>query len=66
MLAWGHRGLGPGKQPHAWGSGLDVHMELFVCVGASRRAYRIVCLRRSRFGAQREVVQALIVYTIGA
>ena len=57
MLTWGRRGSGLGKQPHAWGSRLDVHTELFVYVGASRRAYRIVCLRGSPFGAQTDVVQ---------
>ena len=39
--------------PHARGSRLDVHTELFVYVGASRRTYRSVCLRGSPFGAQK-------------
>ena len=51
------------RQPRARGSRLDVHTELFVCVGASRRAYEVVCLRGSPFWAQREVVHTLIVYT---
>ena len=40
-------------RPHARGSRLDVHTELFGYVGASRRTYRIVCLRGSPFGAKK-------------
>ena len=39
-------------RPHARGSRLDVHTELFVYVRASRRTYRIVCVRGSPVGAQ--------------
>ena len=41
-------------RPHARGSRLDVHTELFVYAGASRRTYRIVYLRGSPFGAQKK------------
>ena len=40
-------------RPHAQGSRLDVHTELFVYLGVSRRTYRIVCLCGSPFGAQK-------------
>ena len=35
-----------------------IHTELFGYVGASRRTYRIVCLRGSPFGAQKKVVHS--------
>ena len=45
-------------QPHARGSRLDVHTELFGYVGAPRRTYRIVCLRGSPFGAEKNKVHS--------
>ena len=40
-------------RPHARGSRLDVHTELFGYMGASGRTYRIVCLSGNPFGAQK-------------
>ena len=56
MLAWGRRGSGLEEAAARLGSRLDMHTELFVCVGASRREYRIVCLHGSPFGATRKGV----------
>ena len=52
----GIRGSGLGEAAARPGE-LSRRTELFVCVGASRRAYGVVCLRGSPFGAQREVAQ---------
>ena len=42
MLTWGPQGLGPQEaRPHARGSHLEVHTELFVYVGASRRSCQL-------------------------
>ena len=46
MLTRGPQGLGPQEEPHARGSRLDVHTELFVYVGASRRECRKESIRK--------------------
>ena len=51
MLTRWPQGLGPQEEPQAHGSRLDVHTELFVYVGVSRRSCQLFVYVGAPFGS---------------